>query len=113
MVKISVNRYITRRIDTMKREVEANTKRLRNRVIKDLEEIFTMAAKIARGKIGHQRINGKLVRITLGQRKKWFKVAAQAAETIKSITTNLDEQEVRVKLEELEKLVHSADMKSS
>jgi hypothetical protein len=29
LVKVSVNRYITRRIETTKREVETNTQRLR------------------------------------------------------------------------------------
>jgi methionyl-tRNA synthetase len=105
LVKISVNRYVLQRIEKIRKDVEANTQRLRGKTRNYLEEIFIMAAKIARGKIKHQRINGKMVPITLNQRRRWLQVAAHAAETIKSVATNFDEQEIHTKLKELERIV--------
>ena len=49
MVKVSVNRYVSNRIETIKKDVEASTERLRDKTIKNLEEVFAMAEKIAKG----------------------------------------------------------------
>lgn len=89
MVKIPVNRYITRRIATTRKEVEASTQKLRTKTLKNLEEIFKAAAKIARGEIKHQRTNHKMVRITLRQKRRWLLVAGHTAQIIKNITNNL------------------------
>lgn len=43
--------------------------------------------------------------ITLNQRRGWLQVARQTAETIRTITTNINEKEVKDKMEELEKLL--------
>ena len=48
MVKISVNRFVSRRVEKVRKEVEVSTQRLREKTLKDLEEIFTMAARVAR-----------------------------------------------------------------
>ena len=45
MVKVSVNRYVSRRIKTIRKEVETNIQKLKEKTLKNLEEIFTMAAK--------------------------------------------------------------------
>ncbi|MCS7119809.1 MAG: hypothetical protein RMJ07_05785 [Nitrososphaerota archaeon] len=58
-----------------------------------------------RGEIKHQRVNGKMRGITLNQRRGWLQVARQTAETIRTITTNINEKEVKDKMEELEKLL--------
>jgi hypothetical protein len=42
--------------------------RLRKKTLDGLEEIFEVAANVARGKIRHQRINGRMVSISLRQR---------------------------------------------
>ena len=106
MVKVSINRYVSKRIETIKKEVKANTQRLRDKTLKNLEEIFTMAGKIARGKIGHQRIDGKMVPISLKQKRKWVRVAACVAQTMNKITSNIDEQEIYAQLNELERLIN-------
>ena len=54
MVKVSVNRFISSRIVAIRNEVEAEAQRLRNRTLDKLEEIFNVAAKVARGEIRHQ-----------------------------------------------------------
>ena len=70
-----------------------------------------MAARVAKGEIKHQRIKGKMVRITLNQRRRWLRVAEQAAKTIKTIANNIDEQEIYIQLDKLAKLVNEQTQK--
>jgi CYTH domain-containing protein len=46
--------------------------------------------------------------IGLVQRKRWFRVAEHAALTMKSIASNMDEKEIRVRLNELKRAVDEA-----
>lgn len=108
MVKISVNRYIHRRIEASRKEIETQAKKIRDRSIRNLEEVLNMAATMARGEIKHQRIRGKLIRVTLKQRKRWLRVAEQAAEAISNIATDIDEKEIYAQLDELERLINEA-----
>ncbi len=106
MVKVSVNRYVSDRIDTIRKNVENDIQKLRKKTLKNLEEIFTMSSHVTRGKIKHQRINGKMVPVTLRQRRRWLLVAGCAAKTVKMVATNLDEQEIKTQLNELERLIN-------
>jgi hypothetical protein len=63
---------------------------------------------VARGEIKHQRIDGKLVPIRIDQRERWLRVAKHIALTMSSIASNIDEKEIRVQLNELERLVNEA-----
>ena len=108
MVKVSVNRYVICRIDAIKREVDTDTQMLRNKAIKNLNEIFEAASKVAGGKVKHQRINKRMAKITLRQKRRWLLVAGCAAETIKLIASNINEKEIKTQLNELEKLVNEA-----
>jgi arsenate reductase-like glutaredoxin family protein len=56
--------------------------------------------------VKHQIINGKMVCITLKQQRRWLHVAGQAAKTIKNVANNIDEQEIKAQLNELEKLLN-------
>ena len=105
MVKISVNRYVEKRIAEIRREMETALNKLRRRMLKNLEEIFEMAGKIAKGEVKHQRMGGKMVKITMPQRRRWLLVAGQTAEIIKGVTENFNEKEIKSKLGELEKLL--------
>jgi hypothetical protein len=62
-----------------------------------------MATRVAGDEVKHQRIDGKMVRITRNQQRRWLHVAAQAAKTIKTIATNINEKEIKAQLSELEK----------
>jgi ABC-type bacteriocin/lantibiotic exporter with double-glycine peptidase domain len=73
-----------------------------------LEEIFKAAAKVARGQIRHQRIDGKMAPISLNQRRRWVTVAKQIVLTTNSIASNFDEKEIHVQLNELERLINEA-----
>jgi uncharacterized protein YdaT len=111
MVKISVNRYVSRRIETTRKQIKATFQKLRNRTLKNLEQIFRVTARIARGEIKHQRSDGKMVPITIDQRRRWARVAAQAAQIMNSLGSNLDEREINTQLDELERLVKEANSK--
>jgi len=108
LVKVSVNRYVSYRIDTIRKNVEKDIQKIRRKALKNLEEIFMMSSRVTRGKIKHQRINGKMVPVILRQRRRWLLVAGQTALMIKSITTKFDEQEIDLQLNKLEKLVQEA-----
>ena len=108
MVKVSVNRFASTRVEAIRNYVEADIRRLRKRTISRLEEVFNVAARVARCRTGHQRINGKMTAIGLVQRKRWFRVAEHAALTIKSIASNVDEKEIRSRLNELKRAVDEA-----
>jgi hypothetical protein len=107
LVKISVNRYIQRRIAETRQEMETVLKKLRRKMLKNFEEIFEMAGKIAKGEVKHQRVDGKMTKITIPQRKRWLLVAGQTAEIIKGMTENFNEKEIKTKLEKLENLLKS------
>ena len=109
LVKVSVNRFVSRRIETTRKEVKANTQKLRKRTLKNLEEIFRAAARVARGEVKHQRSDGKMVPISLNQRRRWASVSAYAAQTMNSVASNLDEREIHVQLDELQRLVNEAN----
>jgi len=109
LVKVSANRFISSRIETIRNEVKAETQRLRKRTLNKLEEIFKVAAKVARGEIRHQRIKGKMAPIKLDQRKRWVRVAEHIAKTMNSIASNIDEKEIQAQLNELERLVNEAN----
>ncbi len=108
MVKVSANRYVMLRVEAIRRETEAHTQKLRRKLLKNLEEIFQQASKIVKGETKHQRIKGKMTKITPKQRRRWLLVAACAAKTITMISENINEKEIKSQLEKLEKLVKEA-----
>ncbi|PIU58878.1 hypothetical protein COS86_07200 [Candidatus Bathyarchaeota archaeon CG07_land_8_20_14_0_80_47_9] len=109
MVKVSVNRFVSRRIEMTRKEVKASTQKLRKTTLKNLGEIFRVAARVARGEIKHRRSDGKMVPISLNQRRKWVSVAACVAQIIGSVTSNLDERGIHVQLDQLDRLVNEAN----
>ena len=110
MVKISVNRFVSRRIETIRNEIRAETQRLRHRTLDQLEEIFKISAKVIGGEIKHQRINGKMASISLNQRRRWLRLAEHVALMMKGIASNFDEQQILAQLNELEKLINEANI---
>jgi len=108
LVKVSVNRFVSTRVEAIRNDVEADIRRLRKRTISRLDEVFNVAARVARSRNGHQRVNGKMTAIGLVQRKRWFRVAEHAALTIQCIASNVDEKEIRVRLNELKRAVDEA-----
>jgi hypothetical protein len=44
-----------------------------------------MAGKTVKGEMKHQRVSGKIVKITVPQRRRWLLVAGQTAEIIQGM----------------------------
>jgi len=107
-VKVSVNRFVLLRIERTRKEVETSTQRLRNKTLKNLGEIFATASRVVNGQIKQQRINRRMVPITLTQRRRWLLVAGHTAQTMKKIADNFDEKETKLQLDKLEKLIKEA-----
>jgi hypothetical protein len=106
LVKVSVNRYVLHRIARTRKEVNSDIHKIRSKTLKNLKEVFDASSKIARGETKNQRINQKMVPITLRQRRRWLLVAGCAAKTIKMVAINLDEKEIKAQLNELERLIN-------
>lgn len=108
MVKVSVNRFVLRRIEKTRKKVETSTQMLRDKTLKNLKEIFTAASRVAKGQVKKQRIDQRMVPISLRQRRSWLLVAGHTAQMMKKIADNFDEQEAKLQLDKLEKLVEEA-----
>jgi hypothetical protein len=106
LVKVSVNRFVSSRIETIRNNAKVEIQRLRNRTLDRLEEIFKVATKVARGEIRHQRINGKMVPISLKQWRRWVSVAKHIVLTMNGTVSNFDEQQIFDQLNELERLIN-------
>jgi len=52
LVKVSINRFVSSRVEKVRREVEVSAQRLRKKTLKHVEDVFTMAARVARGEGG-------------------------------------------------------------
>ncbi|RJS90244.1 hypothetical protein CW700_01505 [Candidatus Bathyarchaeota archaeon] len=68
MVKVSVKRYVSRRVEIIREEVKVGVEKLRRKTLRRLHEIFQAAAKVAGDDVKHQRVKGKMIRIGVGQR---------------------------------------------
>lgn len=105
MVKVTTNRFVLRRIEKTRKEVETSTQSLRNKILKNLKEIFTAASRVVDGQVKKQRIDRRMVPVTLRQRRSWLLVAGHTAKMMQNIAENFDEQETKLQLKKLEELV--------
>ena len=76
---------VLNRIARMRRIVRADMQKIRMKLLENLEEIFSIASRIARGEIRYQTVNGKPMKITLRQRQLWVRVAAYIAQIMISV----------------------------
>lgn len=74
MVKVSINRYAPGRFWL---DVDVFQGRLRLRLIEDLGEIFSLAARVVRGEARHLRIGGRVMSIILEKRKTYKNSGAE------------------------------------
>ena len=112
MVKVSVKRYISRRVEIIGEEVKVGVEKLRRKTQRRLHEIFQAAAKVAGGDVKHQRVKRKMIRIGVGQRYKWLQIARYAVEMMDSIKENFDEMRIYAQLKELERLLEGINQGS-
>jgi hypothetical protein len=101
LVKISRNSMILRRIQLCRRIVRVNTQALRQKLLFKLQELYDLAHDLAKDR-----------KLDLVIRNKWARVAAYTAQTINSIASEFDEQQINCNLSELERLVVEARAKA-
>jgi len=103
---------ISRRLVRLRNDIKFNTQRIRSKTLKSLEEIFDLAACLAKGEFKTQTVDGKTVKVTMKQRQIWARVAAYTAQIMNSIAQGFDEKEIDMQLDELERIIHEAKAKT-
>ena len=112
MVAISAMQRISRRVTQLRRYVQTETQRTRKKLMKRLEEIFDLAASLAKGEVKYLTEGGVKAKVTMKQRQIWARVAAYTAQIISSIAEAIDEHEIDTMLSELEALIDEARSKA-
>ena len=97
MAKTSRNKMILHRIQKMRTKVKINTQKIREEMLINLQELFSLAKQQAQNK-----------KLELEQRQKWIRVASYTAQVVNSLTKSFDEAQVTKDLEKLEKLIGEA-----
>jgi hypothetical protein len=103
---------IFKRVNRLRRKIEINTQRIRVQTLRSLEEIFKLAASLAKGEFQTQTVDSKTLEVTVKERQLWARVAAYTAQVMNTIAEHFDERELDVQLIELEKLVNEAKAKA-
>ena len=88
---------IIQRIYKIRRIAKVDTQKIRENMLLNLQELFTLAKEQAQNK-----------KLALPQRQKWVRVASYVAQVINSLTKSFDEAQVTKDLERLEKLINEA-----
>ena len=88
---------ILHRIQKMRTKVKINTQKIREEMLINLQELFSLAKQQAQNK-----------KLELEQRQKWIRVASYTAQVVNSLTKSFDEAQVTKDLEKLEKLIGEA-----
>jgi len=112
MPKAALKLMINRKIADIRKEIQLDTQNLRTKTIQNLQELFNIAASLAKGETKTQTANGKTEKITLKQRQMWARVATYIAQTINSISNTLDERQIDQDLQKLEELINEAAAKT-
>lgn len=112
MGKFSTIQRVSSRIISLRRIVRVNTQKMREKTLRTLEDMFDMAASIARGEIKTQIVKDRQVPISLKQRQMWARVAAYIAQIMSSIADGFDERSIDAQLDELERMVSEAKTKA-
>ena len=107
MAKFSRPFLLLKRIGKIQKRVKVDTQKLRRKLLRELEQIFNEAVKMARGEV---TVQGR--ELTVKQRQLWARVAAYTAQVMQSIAKGFDEHEIDVQLRELRRLVDEAKAKA-
>ena len=88
---------IIQRIYRTKLMIRTDTQKIREDLLHNLQELFSLAKKQAQN-----------VKLQLPQRQKWVRVASYVAQVMNSLTRSFDEAQIDKDLEELEKMINEA-----
>ena len=110
-MKISRKIMIEKRVRRLRKSIKVETQEIRAKTLENLEEIFNLAASLAKGEVKTQTVDGLPVKVTIKQRQMWARVAAYIAQIMNSIALRFDERQIDVELDELERLINEAKAK--
>ena len=110
--RVSHKIMIERRITKLRNKVKVDTQRIRVFTLENLQEIFNLAASLARGEFKTQNVDGKPVKVTMGQRQKWARIAAYTAQVINGIAEGFDAHQIDVDLVKLQEMIDEAKAKT-
>jgi ArsR family metal-binding transcriptional regulator len=88
---------VIQRVYRIKAMVKVDTQKIRETLLQNLQELFSLAKKQAQ--------NNKL---QLPQRQKWVRVASYVAQVMNSLTKSFDEAQITKDLANLEKMINEA-----
>jgi len=108
----TVLKSISRRVTRLRRIVQIDTQRMREKTLSSLEDLFEMATTIAKGDIKTQTLKGRATPISVKQRQMWARVAAYIAQIMNSIAEGFDEKTIDTHLTELERMVDEVKAKA-
>jgi hypothetical protein len=98
---------VSRRVSELRRTVIVDTRRLREKTIRRLKEIFRIASDYARGRVDRVTDDdGRMRLLTIPERQFWARIAAYTAQIINTIAKGIDEREIDEELDELEAMLN-------
>ena len=97
MVKINRNSMMLVRVRRIQAIFKVDTQKIREGMLQNLQELFSLATQQAQNK-----------KLDLRQRQKWVRVASYVAQVINSLTKSFDEAAITKDLEKLERMVNEA-----
>jgi hypothetical protein len=91
------------------RAVDVDTQKLRNKLVEQLNDIFHIASKYARGEV--ERITdeeGKQRALSMAERQFLARIAAYVAQVAFNVSKGIDQRQMDKDLDELERLLNAA-----
>jgi hypothetical protein len=89
------------RISKLKKRVNLDTQRLREKTLEGLEELFDLAQAMAKSN-----------NVKFKQRQIWARIAAYIGQIMNSIAKGFDERHLNAELDEVERLINEARAKT-
>jgi hypothetical protein len=105
--RLTVKMRVSRRVSELRRTVIVDTRRLREKTIRRLKEIFRIASDYARGRVDRVTDDdGRMRLLTIPERQFWARIAAYTVQIINTIAKGINEREIDEELDELEAMLN-------
>jgi hypothetical protein len=100
------------RTTKLRQEIKLDTQQMRIKTLNNLQELFDLAATLAKGNIKTQTEGGETQTIKLKQRQNWTRIATYIAQIINSVAKGLDERQIDEDLTKLETMINEITTKN-
>lgn len=100
---------VYQRVSKTRRILRVDTRRTRQKLIRQLEETFDITSDYARGKVDRVTDEGGKVRLlSMIERQFWACIAAYIAQIINTVAKGTDERQLDKDLDKLEAMINQA-----